>query len=61
MIEAQTPAHAAKHAGINLGIYAIVCVVLAVAYVAYDTNLFTKAPSWWQARQELGYASSPIK
>lgn len=59
-MESQSPAHAAKHAGINLGLYAIVCLILAVAYVAYDTNLFTKPPSWWQVRQAIGYASPPL-
>lgn len=57
MTEAQTITHAAKHAGINLGLYAIVCLVLAIAYVAYDTNLFSKPPSWWLARQSVGYDS----
>ena len=47
--------HAAKHAGINILWYIAVCLIIVVAYVAYDTHLFTKQPSWWHARVAVGY------
>lgn len=57
MIDAQATVHAAKHAGINILLYAAACVIIAVLYVAIDTHGFTKQPSWWQARQAVGYDS----
>lgn len=60
MTESQTPAQAAKHTAINLGWYAIICVVLAVAYVTYDTHFFSKPLSWTVVRENLGY-DSPSK
>lgn len=58
-MESQTPVQAAKHTAINFGWYAVVCLVLAVAYVTYDTQFFTKAPSWFVVRENLGYAAKP--
>lgn len=45
----QSAVHAAKHAGINVLLYTGICLAIAVGYVAYDTNGFTKPPSWWSA------------
>lgn len=55
MTESQSPAQAARHTATNLGWYVVVCLVLAVIYVAWDTHLFTKQPSWWLVRQSVGY------
>ncbi len=54
----QSVVQAAKHSGINIVLYAAICVIIAISYVAWDTNLFTKSPSWWQARQAVGYTST---
>lgn len=39
--------HAAKKVGTDTAKYIVVCVVFAVLWVAYDTQGFTKKPSWW--------------
>jgi len=54
----QSVAKAAKHTGINVLLYVAICAIIAVGYIAWDTDFFTKQPSWWQARQSLGYATS---
>lgn len=50
-------AHSAKHAGINFLLTVGICVIIAVVYIAIDTNGFSKPPSWWQARVTVGYDS----
>lgn len=45
----ESTAHAAKVAGKNFIPYIIVCVLLAVGIIAYDTDGFTKPPSWFSA------------
>ncbi len=45
----QSAVHAAKHAGINVLLYLVICSGLAAGYIACDTNGFTKPPSWWSA------------
>jgi hypothetical protein len=44
----QNVAQAAKHTGINLALTVGICVIIAVGYMAYDSNFFTKPLSWWR-------------
>lgn len=48
MMNSQSPSQAAKHTATNLGWYAVICLIIAVGYAAYDTNFFTKPLSWWR-------------
>ena len=47
MTEPQSVSPAAKRAGSNLLWYAVACIIIAVGYMAYDTNGFRKPLSWF--------------
>lgn len=55
MIEAQSVAHAAKHAGINALLTLSVCAIMAIGAIAWDTHFFTKPLSWFNAQQQVSF------
>lgn len=48
MTEPQSISHGVKHASFNLLIYAGICVIAVVAYMAYATDGFTKPMPWFR-------------